>query len=96
MKWKKQNRINLSPGEDDDEDDLEIQEGLKDSESLSEEEDEAYSSSSDPASGQKMQLGQNKTAEEKIPVVGTSTSASGITMPAMIKPMLKNENPYKA
>ena len=47
MKWKKQNRINLSPGEEDDEDELH---GDKSSEeNLSEEEvDEAYSSSSDP------------------------------------------------
>ena len=48
MKWKKQNRINLSPGEEDDEEDLH---GDKSSEeNLSEEEvDEAYSSSSDPS-----------------------------------------------
>ena len=57
MKWKKQNRINLSPREDDDED---CPAGEKSSEeNLSEEEiDEAYSSSSDPLSSahQKQQL----------------------------------------
>ena len=93
MKWKKQNRINLSPGEDEEDDDLEIQE--KDSESLSEEEDEAYSSSSDPASGQKMKSMKPPMSVE--PIATTSSGTIGTNgAPIFKKPIRNNENPYKA
>ena len=50
MKWKKQNRINLSPGEEEDDDELHEGGEKSSEENLSEEEiDEAYSSSSDPS-----------------------------------------------
>ena len=53
MKWKKQNRVNLSPGEENEDD-------------FSEEEfDEAYSSSSDPTSDRTP--GSNGMKQSKIP-----------------------------
>ena len=80
MKWKKQNRINLSPGEEDDEEDLH---GDKSSEeNLSEEEvDEAYSSSSDPSqagnnSGLKLDEANRSHEDKSTKVINSQQNSS--------------------